>query len=185
MAGQHLGTPRSIASSDGAPQLIDPYWTIIPVLIAHFYHAHPTAQYDPMRARVVLALVWIWSIRLTHSYFRREEWKLGAREDWRFADMRKDYGKHWWWISFLCAPSICCTCTPAHIASYVLAQCVLHLAARDACWHHAPILRGVLLRRPLHQQRLAHRRCCTWLHRSCLLRRYSGTSIDTLHTNTP
>ncbi|KAL8469917.1 hypothetical protein ACS0TY_032691 [Phlomoides rotata] len=24
----------------------------------------------------------------------------GAREDWRFNDLRKQYGKHWWWVSF-------------------------------------------------------------------------------------
>lgn len=30
----------------------------------------------------------------------RERWELGAREDWRYADMRVRYGRHWWWISF-------------------------------------------------------------------------------------
>ncbi|KAF6156766.1 hypothetical protein GIB67_033235 [Kingdonia uniflora] len=38
--------------------------------------------------------------KLTYSYFRREKWEWGAREDWRFDDMRKQYGKHWWWVSF-------------------------------------------------------------------------------------
>lgn len=30
----------------------------------------------------------------------REKWDLGAREDWRYADMRVRYGGHWWWRSF-------------------------------------------------------------------------------------
>lgn len=35
----------------------------------------------------------MWSIH-------REKWQIGAREDWRYADMRAKYGWHWWWISF-------------------------------------------------------------------------------------
>lgn len=80
--------------------LIDPYWTVLPVLIAHFYAAHPLARADPWRSRVVLILTWVWSIRLTHSYFRRENWQWGLREDWRFAKMRRENPKHWWWLSF-------------------------------------------------------------------------------------
>ena len=30
----------------------------------------------------------------------RERWELGAREDWRFADMRKRYGRAWPLASF-------------------------------------------------------------------------------------
>lgn len=33
----------------------------------------------------------------------REKWQLGAREDWRFADMRKKCGRNWWWMSFFLA----------------------------------------------------------------------------------
>eukprot|EP00735_Rhodelphis_limneticus_P011110 TRINITY_DN4169_c0_g1::TRINITY_DN4169_c0_g1_i1::g.2153::m.2153 TRINITY_DN4169_c0_g1::TRINITY_DN4169_c0_g1_i1::g.2153 ORF type:complete len:326 (-),score=39.16,sp/O74507/YJD4_SCHPO/23.21/7e-07,DUF1295/PF06966.7/3.8e-58,PEMT/PF04191.8/1.8e+03,PEMT/PF04191.8/2e+03,PEMT/PF04191.8/1.1e-05,Steroid_dh/PF02544.11/1.7e+03,Steroid_dh/PF02544.11/0.0023,ICMT/PF04140.9/0.03 TRINITY_DN4169_c0_g1_i1:302-1279(-) len=83
--------------------LIDPYWTIIPVMIAHFYAEYPTAVFDSLRSRVVLALVWFWAIRLTHSYFRREEWQFGFREDWRFDEIRQKVGGHWWWISFFAA----------------------------------------------------------------------------------
>lgn len=79
--------------------LIDPYWTILPVLIGHFYATHPLAQADPARSTVALALVWIWSVRLTGSYFRRERWRFGAREDWRFAVKRRE-SRHFWWYSF-------------------------------------------------------------------------------------
>ena len=53
-------------------QLIDPYWTFIPVLIAHFYSwACPNAHVRTARQLVALGLIWLWAIRLTHSYFRR------------------------------------------------------------------------------------------------------------------
>lgn len=82
--------------------LIDPYWTIIPVMIGHFYAAHPHANGNDTREMLALGLVWLWSIRLTHNYFRREAWQLGDREDWRFAQKRKE-SKHFWWYSFFYA----------------------------------------------------------------------------------
>lgn len=85
----------------GLVQMIDLYWTVIPVLLAHYYSTHPlNAQFNEWRSRVVILLTWLWSVRLTHNYFRRENWEWGAREDWRFTDMRHQYGKHWWWVSF-------------------------------------------------------------------------------------
>ncbi|XP_073285962.1 uncharacterized protein C594.04c-like [Primulina huaijiensis] len=80
--------------------MIDLYWTVIPVLLVHYFAAHPLAEFNVWRSRVVIVLTWIWSVRLTHSYFRREKWQWGAREDWRFSDMRRQYGRNWWWISF-------------------------------------------------------------------------------------
>lgn len=83
--------------------MIDVYWTVIPVLLVHYYSTHPLAvvnKYDIWRSRMVIFLTWVWSIRLTHNYFRRENWQWGIREDWRFSDMSRQYGKHWWWISF-------------------------------------------------------------------------------------
>ncbi|XP_071721126.1 uncharacterized protein C594.04c [Rutidosis leptorrhynchoides] len=80
--------------------MIDVYWTVIPVLLAHFFQTHPISQYNLWRSRVVVVLTWVWAIRLTHNYFRREKWQWGAREDWRFTDLARQYGKHWWWVSF-------------------------------------------------------------------------------------
>jgi steroid 5-alpha reductase family enzyme len=46
-------------------------------------------------------LTFIWGLRLTHSYFRREEWKFGVREDWRYTKMAIDYGNPlWYFVSF-------------------------------------------------------------------------------------
>ncbi|WOL06152.1 hypothetical protein Cni_G14884 [Canna indica] len=80
--------------------LIDPYWTVIPVMLIHYYASHPLAKADAARSAVAVVLTWVWSIRLTHNYFRRERWQFGAREDWRFNEMRTEYGRPWWWISF-------------------------------------------------------------------------------------
>ncbi|XP_010241075.1 PREDICTED: uncharacterized protein C594.04c [Nelumbo nucifera] len=80
--------------------MIDLYWTVIPVMLAHYYATYPSARYNIWRSTIVIFLTWVWSIRLTHNYFRREKWEWGAREDWRFTDMRKRYVKHWWWLSF-------------------------------------------------------------------------------------
>ena len=81
--------------------LIDPYWTILPPMICHFYRAHPCAESpSPLRGSVSLALVWLWSVRLTHSYFRREGWKFGEQEDWRYTKMAADLPRTWWLVSF-------------------------------------------------------------------------------------
>ncbi|KAL1499714.1 hypothetical protein AB1Y20_012414 [Prymnesium parvum] len=81
--------------------LIDPYWTILPPLIGLYYRAHPCALHPaPLRGTVALGLVWLWSARLTHSYFRREGWKFGEREDWRYTQMAADWPRSWWLLSF-------------------------------------------------------------------------------------
>lgn len=81
--------------------LIDLYWTVIPVMLLHYYRGHPASVADAARSAVAVALTWAWSARLTHNYLRREGWELGKREDWRFNEMRGQYGNTWWWMSFL------------------------------------------------------------------------------------
>lgn len=80
--------------------LIDVYWTVITVLLLHFYKAHPAAKYNTRRSWAAVMMTWIWAIRLSHNYFRRERWQLGVREDWRFTNMAREYGRNWWWVSF-------------------------------------------------------------------------------------
>jgi len=80
--------------------LIDPYLTIIPPLLGHLYQLHPNARYDTARSAVALTLLWGWAVRLTHSYFRREDWKFGQREDWRYTKMATDMPKLWPFLSF-------------------------------------------------------------------------------------
>lgn len=70
-------------------------------MLVHYYATHPLAHFNWWRSRIAMLMTWVWGLRLTHNYFRREGWRWGAREDWRFTDMRGQYGKHWWWVSFL------------------------------------------------------------------------------------
>ncbi|KAL6006663.1 hypothetical protein ACLOJK_032156 [Asimina triloba] len=96
--------------------LIDLYWTVIPVMLVHYYASHPYARSNALRSVAVILLTWVWSLRLTHSYLRRERWELGAREDWRFSDLRNQYGKSWWWVSFFAAYLIQQSLAPSHPA---------------------------------------------------------------------
>eukprot|EP01023_Acetabularia_acetabulum_P015208 TRINITY_DN17375_c0_g2_i1.p2 TRINITY_DN17375_c0_g2~~TRINITY_DN17375_c0_g2_i1.p2 ORF type:complete len:366 (-),score=25.61 TRINITY_DN17375_c0_g2_i1:217-1314(-) len=80
--------------------LIDPYWTILPPLIGLFFQLHPLASGNVFRVWTSTLLLWVWAIRLTHSYFRREEWQVGEREDWRYSKLRAEYGIHWTYVSF-------------------------------------------------------------------------------------
>ena len=51
-------------------QLIDPAWTLLPPLMAAVYATHPHAVLTA-KAAVAYCLLAVWSVRLTHSYFRR------------------------------------------------------------------------------------------------------------------
>lgn len=42
----------------------------------------------------------MWSARLTHSYFRRENFKFGCQEDWRYTKMARENPRSWWLLSF-------------------------------------------------------------------------------------
>ncbi|KAK9832532.1 hypothetical protein WJX81_006557 [Elliptochloris bilobata] len=90
----------TISLAQQSTWLIDPYWTLAPLLIAHFYRAHPAAAAHSVRANACTSLLWTWSLRLTHSYFRREKWQVGAREDWRYTELRERHPRSWWWLSF-------------------------------------------------------------------------------------
>ena len=76
--------------------LIDPYWTILPLLLACFFLAQPLAEPDGARAALAIAALLIWSVRLTGNYFRREGWCFGLREDWRYAKWRQERSGFWW-----------------------------------------------------------------------------------------
>ena len=76
--------------------LIDPYWTLIPPLLGHLYQLHPNARFNEARSALALALLWVWSLRLSHNYFRREEWKFGQREDWRYTKVPPCRDTHIW-----------------------------------------------------------------------------------------
>ena len=72
--------------------LYDPYWSVIPIVIALFWLATPVVT-DVNITRGVLAtlLVALWGLRLTYNCFRR--WTNMAHEDFRYQDFRKSWGK--------------------------------------------------------------------------------------------
>lgn len=76
--------------------LIDPYWTLLPLFLAGFYLAHPMAAPDLTRAMLACTALAVWSVRLTGNYLRREGWRFGLREDWRYAKMRRERPGFWW-----------------------------------------------------------------------------------------
>ncbi len=89
----------AIALVQRSSWLIDPYWTLLPLFVAAFYAAHPLADPQPTRAAMAGLVLLLWSARLTYNYFRREQWRFGFREDWRYAKMRSE-SRHFWWQQF-------------------------------------------------------------------------------------
>ncbi len=86
----------AIALVQRSSWLIDPYWTLLPPLIALFFATHPLADFDAARLALAWLALGIWSTRLTWNYFRREGWRFGLREDWRYAKMRRERPGFWW-----------------------------------------------------------------------------------------
>ncbi|KAE8681692.1 Purple acid phosphatase 29 isoform 1 [Hibiscus syriacus] len=41
--------------------MIDLYWTVIPVLLLHYYAIHPLAQFDRWWTMIVTVLTWVWN----------------------------------------------------------------------------------------------------------------------------
>jgi steroid 5-alpha reductase family enzyme len=74
----------------------DPYWSVAPLAIA-LYWTLGTASESTVTARqvVVLALVFLWALRLTFNWAR--QWRGLKHEDWRYADFRKR-SKGWFWL---------------------------------------------------------------------------------------
>jgi len=72
----------------------DPYWSVIPPLLAVYWYAiHPAA--DPLRAGLVIALVWLWAIRLTTNW--SVYWGGLQHEDWRYPLVRARAGRAALW----------------------------------------------------------------------------------------
>ena len=74
----------------GSTWLIDPFWVFVITGLDRFYAAAcPGTGATSPRATLISGLTALWAVRLQHSYFRRERWRPGAREDWRYAEMRE------------------------------------------------------------------------------------------------
>lgn len=70
----------------------DPYWSVIPPLLAvYWYLANAAAGVNDMRALLVLALIWLWAIRLTTNW--TVYWGGLHHEDWRYPLVRARAGR--------------------------------------------------------------------------------------------
>lgn len=71
----------------------DPYWSVIPPLLAvYWYGANAAASVDPVRAALVIGLVWLWGIRLTANW--ATFWGGLSHEDWRYPLVRERAGRY-------------------------------------------------------------------------------------------
>lgn len=151
--------------------LIDPYWTLAPPFLLLYWVTHPSARLWTSRQVISCVLLPVWSIRLTHSYFRREGWYAGVREDWRYSDMKEQCGRWWPFVQVRsefvhrCMPlkNGCTTCTtpgqfttvwiPHHLALSAYAGfCRVCCPALYADWSYAAVDAYMLFN--LHMERI-------------------------------
>lgn len=84
----------SLAIKDAS--IVDIFWGLGFVIMAWFY-ASQMSELAP-RQLVFLGLISVWGLRLCLYLGWRN---IGKGEDYRYVQMRKAGGKHWWWISLL------------------------------------------------------------------------------------
>jgi steroid 5-alpha reductase family enzyme len=78
--------------------LYDPYWSIIPLIIALYFLLFPqVVNPNNIRYIIVFILVAIWSIRLTYNWIR--QWRGLKHEDWRYMYYREKMGGKFWFIN--------------------------------------------------------------------------------------
>jgi steroid 5-alpha reductase family enzyme len=70
----------------------DAYWSVIPpLLVVYWYVENHGAQVDAARAVLLIALVWLWGIRLTANW--AVHWGGMRHEDWRYPLVRSRAGR--------------------------------------------------------------------------------------------
>ena len=84
----------------GSTWLLDAARPLLPLSIQLYYLSHPRAVHSE-RMVVGAAFVLLWALRLFRAHGRRYQWALGAREDWRRADLREAFGPRWFGIASL------------------------------------------------------------------------------------
>jgi len=78
----------------------DPYWSVAPIFIAFYWIFSRSSNIDNwVRPTIIMALVFIWAVRLTWNWAVR--WQGGSHEDWRYRDIRARHGRAYWLVSFL------------------------------------------------------------------------------------
>ena len=76
--------------------IMDIFWGLGFIVVGYFYLA---ADYShALQPRLLYVLVLLWGLRLSIHIGMRN---LGEAEDARYANWRKQFGKKWWWYSYL------------------------------------------------------------------------------------
>jgi steroid 5-alpha reductase family enzyme len=102
----HLAAPWDVFAADVAATIVifafslafrnssfyDAYWSVIPPLLALWWYAQRAPEIDTTRAMLVMALVWLWAIRLTANW--ATFWEGLHHEDWRYPLVRSRAGKY-------------------------------------------------------------------------------------------
>ncbi|MCB0704250.1 MAG: DUF1295 domain-containing protein [Saprospiraceae bacterium] len=79
--------------------LYDPYWSVIPMLIAaYFLYLGQEIPADATRAVLAFTFVCLWGIRLTWNWAR--SWPGLQHQDWRYDSLEQQTGKAYWLVSF-------------------------------------------------------------------------------------
>lgn len=77
--------------------MYDPYWSVIPPLMAIYWFNMTGAQ--PTRPLLLLLLaLFLWSIRLTTNWAR--DWDGMTHEDWRYRNFRQRFRRAYWLVSY-------------------------------------------------------------------------------------
>ena len=78
--------------------MYDPYWSLQPLAIAGYY---VWAGWGDLSGRQILVtvLVLLYALRLTSNFYR--DWPGLAKEDFRYANFRRRFGRLYWPVSFL------------------------------------------------------------------------------------
>ena len=79
--------------------IYDPYWSVIPPFIAWLLISQSPEDANTARQILVMALVIIWSARLTLNWARG--WAGLHHEDWRYENIAEKTGRFYWPVSFL------------------------------------------------------------------------------------
>src|SRR5262245_10946694 len=77
----------------------DAYWSVAPIAIVFYWALGAAPEVNRVRQVLVIALVWLWGVRLTYNWARG--WSGLRHEDWRYVDLRARTGGAYWLVSFV------------------------------------------------------------------------------------
>ena len=80
--------------------LYDPYWSIIPIVIAIYWFIVGAIDigFKPTQL-IILIIIGVWGIRLTYNWVRG--WRGLKHEDWRYSKYRKEKPHLFWFINLI------------------------------------------------------------------------------------